>query len=59
MQIIEQTAGETIDAPVGPVQVGALDHAFTQRALRELAKHYLSAFRQGTECFPFFAGGNA
>lgn len=59
MQFIEQTAGETIDAPVGPVQVGALDHAFTQQALRELAKHYLSAFRQGTECFPFFAGGNA
>ena len=58
MRFIEQTAGETIDAPVGPVQVGALDHAFTQQALQELAKHYLSAFRQGAECFPYFAGGN-
>jgi hypothetical protein len=57
MQMIEQTAGETIDAPVGPVQVGALGEAFSREALNELAKHYLSAFRQGAECFPYFAGG--
>jgi hypothetical protein len=59
MQFVEQTAGEAIDAPVGPVQVGPLEHAFTEEALQELAKHYLSAFRQGTECFPYFARGRA
>jgi len=55
MDFLEKTAGERIDAPVGPIQVGELNDAFTERGIRELAKHYFSAFEQGFQCFPYFA----
>ena len=54
---LEEAAGEMIEAPVGPVQIGKLHDAFTPDALQELAKHYLSAFRRDAVCFPYFAGG--
>jgi hypothetical protein len=55
MKHIEHCAGESINAPVGPVQVGSLDDAFTQSGLTELAKHYLSGFKRAAPCFPYFA----
>ena len=57
MNFIEETARESIDAPVGPIQVGGLEDAFTDQGLRELAKHYLSAFQRGVQCFPYFSVG--
>src|SRR5205807_2037815 len=36
MGFLEKAAGERIDAPVGPIQVGELTEAFSERGVREL-----------------------
>ncbi len=52
-------AEEEIDSPEGPVQVGILEHAGTQRGVMELARHYHAAFRLGYRIFPYFAAKRA
>jgi hypothetical protein len=44
-----------IDSPEGPVQIGTLEHAGTERGITELARHYHAAFRLGHRIFPYFA----
>lgn len=48
-----------IDSPEGPVQVGVLEHAGTERGFTELARHYHAAFRLGHRIFPYFAAKRA
>jgi hypothetical protein len=55
LDILEAEAGEIIDAPDGPVQVGKLQEAFTATGINEMAKHYLAAFRNDIQCLPFFS----
>jgi hypothetical protein len=44
-----------IAAPEGPVQIGIPKRILTRTAISELAAHYHSAFKQGLQCFPYFA----
>jgi len=44
-----------ISAPEGPVQIGIPKRILTRTAISELAAHYHSAFKQGLQCFPYFA----
>lgn len=53
--VIEDESGEIIESPAGPVQVGRLDEAFSATGLNEMAKHYFAAFRNDTQCLPFFS----
>lgn len=55
MEILGQMAGEEIDSPEGPVQVGTFDHASTARGITELARHYHAGFRLGLRIYPYFA----
>lgn len=48
-------AGEEIDSPEGPVQIGTLEHASTEWGIAELARHYHAAFRMKHRIFPYFA----
>ena len=48
-------AGEEIDSPEGPVQIGTLNHASTARGVAELARHYHASFRLGFPIYPYFA----
>jgi hypothetical protein len=54
MERLKQIAGVEIKAPSGPVQVGMEQKILTQTSIHELAAHYLSAFDQGIQCFPYF-----
>jgi hypothetical protein len=55
LAVIEEEAGEIIESPAGPVQVGRLDEAFSSAGINEMAKHYFAAFRNDTQCLPFFS----
>lgn len=55
LQLLTVEGQEIISVEAGPVQVGTAAHAFTEVGLGELAKHYLAAFRQDTQCLPYFA----
>jgi hypothetical protein len=55
LSVLEAESVETISVDAGPVQVGALEDAFTATGLSELAKHYYAAFQQGIQCLPYFA----
>jgi hypothetical protein len=55
MAALARLAGGEIDSPEGPVQVGTLDHASTERGVAELARHYHAGFRTGLRIFPYFA----
>lgn len=55
MKALEAEAGEIIFVEPGPVQVGITTDAFSEPSLKELAKHYLAAFRQDVQCLPYFA----
>lgn len=52
-------AREEIDSPEGPVQVGVLEDAATERGVTELARHYHAAFRLGHRIFPYFSAKRA
>ena len=52
-------AGAEIDSPEGPVQVGVLEDAATDRGITELARHYDAAFRLGHRIFLYFAAKRA
>lgn len=54
MQQLAQLADASIIAPEGPVQVGVEERIVTENSIRELAAHYLSAFKQGIHCYPYF-----
>jgi hypothetical protein len=51
---LKSLAGPLIDAPEGPVKIGTFSTLLTQEAMRELARHYHSAFGKGIRCFPYF-----
>lgn len=55
IEALERLADAQITAPAGPVQIGVEQRILTRTSIQELAAHYLSAFRQGIECFPYFA----
>ncbi len=57
MQRLAEMAGETVDAPVGPVQVGTTKTLTTKSAVGELARHYLDAFTHDKVVLPYFSGG--
>ena len=59
MAVLTRLAGEEIDSPEGPVQVGTLDHASTERGVAELARHYHAGFRLGLRIYPYFASRRA
>ena len=44
----------TLAAPEGPVQVGSETDIGSERGLKEVAKHYLSAAETGKLCLPYF-----
>ena len=48
-------AGESINSPEGPVQIGIEKKILTETSLRELAAHYHSAFTKGNRCYPYFS----
>ena len=53
--MLEAESREVISVEAGPVQIGAIEDAFTDRGLSELAKHYFAAFSQEVQCLPYFA----
>jgi hypothetical protein len=55
MEELALLAGDEIDSPEGPVQVGLLDEAATDRGLAEMARHYHAGFRLGLRVYPYFA----
>jgi hypothetical protein len=55
LKVLEAESREVISVEAGPVQIGAIEDAFTEAGLSELAKHYFAAFRQGVQCLPYFA----
>lgn len=59
MAELARLAGEEIDSPEGPVQVGLLAHAGTQQGVAELARHYHAGFRLGIRVYPYFASRQA
>ena len=59
MAELARLAGEEIDSPAGPIQVGTLDHASTARGVAELARHYHAGFRLGLRVYPYFASRRA
>jgi hypothetical protein len=59
MSELTRLAGDEIDSPEGPVQIGILEQAATQRGVAEMARHYHSGFRLGLRIFPYFASRRA
>ena len=55
LRVLAAESREVISVDAGPVQIGALEDAFTELGLSELAKHYFAAFRQEIQCLPYFA----
>ncbi|MEI7910005.1 MAG: BrxE family protein [Verrucomicrobiota bacterium] len=56
---LARLAGEEIDSPEGPVQIGILEDASTQRGITALARHYHAGFRLGLRIYPYFASRRA
>ena len=56
---LARLAGEEIDSPEGPVQVGLLEDASTHRGITALARHYHAGFRLGLRIYPYFASRRA
>jgi hypothetical protein len=59
MAELANLAGEDIDSPQGPVQVGLLEDAVTARGISEMARHYHAGFRLGFRIYPYFASRRA
>lgn len=59
MRELASLAGHEIDSPEGPVQIGTLAQAATEKGISELARHYHAAFRLGHRIFPYFAAKSA
>jgi hypothetical protein len=59
MAELARLAGDEIDSPEGPVQVGVLQDASSQRGIAEMARHYHAGFRLGLRIFPYFASRRA
>lgn len=55
MAELARLAGEEIDCPEGPVQIGLSDHASTRKGVAQMAAHYHAGFRQGCRILPYFA----
>lgn len=56
---LTRLAGEEIDSPEGPVQVGVIQDACTHRGIAEMARHYHAGFRLGLRIYPYFASRRA
>ncbi len=55
LEWLQSLAGQTVDAPEGPVQVGWLGEEEQERAIADLAAHYLCGFQKGYIVLPYFA----
>jgi hypothetical protein len=55
MKELARLGGMEIDSPEGPVQVGTIAEAGTERGIAQLARHYHAGFRLGLQVFPYFA----
>ena len=55
MEELRNLAKQTVEAPEGPVQVGRLGEEERERAVVDLAAHYLNGFESGRLVFPYFA----
>lgn len=54
--VLAELAGQTrVPASVGPIQIGSLDDAKSDNAIKRLAGVYRTAFEAGTPVFPYFA----
>ena len=56
MATLAEMVDATVDAPEGPVQVGAETKILTASAVAEVAKHYLDAFSNDKTTVPYFVG---
>jgi len=52
---LQELAGQTVDAPEGPIQVGWLGEEEKERAVTDMAAQYLCGFRKGCLVLPYFA----
>ena len=59
MSALSRLAGDEIDSPEGPVQVGILEHASTAQGVVAMARHYHAGFRLGLRIYPYFASRRA
>ena len=57
MECLKRLFPASIEASVGPVQVGPEKQILTSHVLNSIASHYYSAFQRETMCFPYFVGG--
>ena len=51
---LKELAGQSVDAPEGPVQVGSVKGILAAKAVEEVARHYLDAFENDKMTFPYF-----
>jgi hypothetical protein len=54
LELLQTLAVQTVDAPEGPVQVGLLGEEDTDRAVVDLAAHYLCGFLKEYQVLPYF-----
>jgi len=59
MAALTRLAGDEIDTPEGPVQIGLLPDLASPRGIAEMAKHYQAGFRLGLRVFPYFAASKS
>lgn len=55
MDRLEQFMGNGVSAPAGPVQIGTMKNILNNFSIQELAAHYLDAFNNKKQCFPYFS----
>jgi hypothetical protein len=53
--LVELAGTARVPSSVGPIQIGSLEEAKSDTAIKKLAGVYLSAFKAGTPVFPYFA----
>jgi hypothetical protein len=56
LEHLRRLAQQTVVAPDGPVQIGRLGQEERERAVVDIAAHYLSGFESGRIVLPYLAG---
>ena len=55
LEQLREFVKEPIEISPGPIQIGRRRTIRSPFGIQEIAKHYLSAFQSGIQCFPYFA----